>query len=89
MKLHHRVTVKAAKRFGRWLYFWACPGCSVGSMGDRRHADVQRVAINHAVGCSRLYALNRETAHPCHNCNRTGWTGNARPCPACLGRGYL
>ena len=87
MKLHHRVSVKGGKRFGRWLYFWACPGCAVGSMGDRRHADVQHAAINHAVGCSRLYALNRQTAHPCHSCNHGRVDGGE--CPACLGRGYL
>ena len=87
MKLHHRVTVKGAQRFGRWLYFWACPGCAVGSMGDRRHANVQHAAINHAVGCRHLYRLNRETAHPCHNCDH-GRVGGTE-CPCCLGRGYL
>ena len=89
MKLHHRVTVKPSRLFGLRVWYWACPACDMVSRAERHLHRVHALATDHAVGCSRLYALNRETAHPCHNCNRTGWTGNARPCPACLGRGYL
>ena len=87
MKLHHRVTVKAAKRFGRWLYFWACPGCAMTSFGDRRQPDVQHAATSHAHDCRHLYRLNRQTAWPCHNCANSGRVGGTE-CPCCLGKGY-
>ena len=87
MKLHHRVTVKPSYFLGRRVWHWACPACDMVSRAERHLHRVHTLATDHAVGCSRLYALNRETAHPCHNCDH-GRVGGTE-CPGCLGRGYL
>jgi len=87
VKLHHRVTVKPSRLFGFRVWHWACPACDMVSLAERDMCRVHALATGHAVGCSRLYALNRETAHPCHNCDRGRVDGGE--CQACLGRGYL
>jgi len=87
VKLHHRVTVKPSRLFGFRVWHWACPACDMVSLAERHLYRVHTLATGHAVGCSRLYALNRQTAHPCHNCDHGRVDGGE--CPACLGRGYL
>ena len=87
MKLHHRVTVKPSRLFGLRVWYWACPACDMVSRAERHLHRVHALATDHAVGCARLYRWNRETAHPCHNCDHGRVMGSE--CPACLGRGYL
>ena len=87
MKLHHRVTVKPSRLFGRRVWHWACPACDMVSRAERHLHRVHTLATDHAVGCSRLYALNRQTAWPCHNCANSGRVGGME-CPCCLGKGY-
>ena len=85
MRLHHRVTVKPSRLFGFRVWYWACPACDMVSLAEGRLHRVHALATSHAVGCSKLYALNRETAWPCR-CNHGLIDGVE--CPICLGKGF-